>query len=524
MKILKYLSLFIVLSITIISCTSKRTQRNNNTNTGNNSRSSNCTKSTIISNPNYSVNLVDVPLETIDFTFKNSNLPFNDCCIKRAYTPRNQSTPGYNIKNSWGFFTLFGDGNYSWANNPNHVYKESGTYDHFNVEYTKIKNTGGKPPSAWVDPVFESNLEICFHNDTSTTNEHDEIKNGQIGFNQSRPMFCDYTFIQIIKIDANTPFNSKINIEYNSTDLDLIQIIPYHKMSYSIPSPASTSNTAGSTYDTKIDLILTPTIGVNGEIPIFLQFKSKCGNNCVNGICSGSLNVNIIKPNNSVSSKNLEFSAQKNNPFDPNWLDIDHEVCYSNDYQIHRMTGWFYHYDTDTSKRNVVLTIRELTNKLHRITGNNLSIGLYPKLQSYNNRRSLQYNSIPTYPLNAPSYPLHGVGDQDLNGHPLSREKVLKSVTFDIIIKPGATGFLDLEFTSKFEGVDEAITTYRLDITDCENPNLNYFYDINSENHGDIEVNPNVTPIITPSGGSVIVPSVDIEIDQNIQILPVDSL
>jgi len=442
-----------------------------------------------------------------------------------TYTPTAYSVdkciPDYNLINSWAFFTMFGDGRYSWCEAPEHEYRKTDTYPNFLVEHTKVKNNGGKPPVSIVNPLDDHIIKVCESDPNSKDNIHQDLGNRSIAFNRSRPMFCGYTFVQIIKLDPSKFGPTKqVIIEYNSDDLKLEKFIEYMDMPYSVVTPTVISTTD---YNRQLLITINGTHTIDGEIPIFLQFLTTCEGNGVKGIYDGKLNVRM--PGESFGSdlnQDLNFSAQKDNPFDPNWLFIDHTICKSSDYQIHRLSGFFYHYDMGSTPRKVEVKVNELSNQLHRIVGNNLATDFYPRLQT-SNQRSLIYESCPSFPLTKPCSKFYGVGGTR------TRNSVLEEITFDIILKPNVSRPIELQFISHFEGVDIATTKYIIPIDSLCEPDPQYFYDISSENHGGVITNPDIGPLGTnPDSPATddeyeVDPNI-IEVDPNIINMPVDSL
>jgi len=455
-----FTALFTLTAITITLLSFTFTNRHDNIWDNNfdsqiNESNSILTSSVLVPNPDYPVIIADNnDNQSVDFTFNPSTFTTNRagrCCNRQAYNSSFQNRPNYNARNSWGFFTLFGDGNYSWASNPNHAYKTAGTYDHFFVEYTKIKDNGGKPPVAQVNPLFGSTMNVLQSNSGSMTNQNVDITNTKpIAFDQSRPLFCGYTFVQIIKVDPELVQMGVVEIEFNSSHIQLEQIVPYQGM----PFGTITINpiSPGGQYDTAISIPINSGNVVNNEIPIFVQFKTMC-TTCKKDVCKGSLNVRVIPGSGSAPvEKKRDLLSQKNNPFDPNWLQLDHEICVAPYHQIHRMEGWFYFYEAPGTN-----SPRDVPEQLPQ------------------NPRSLTYKSCPFYPATVFCTELPGVGNTGFTP-PLIREDALQHVVFDIVIEPNATGPIFLTFDSDFRGVKNAKTQYRIDLNpNCNDADTTYF-------------------------------------------------
>ncbi len=259
-----------------------------------------------------------------------------------------------------GFFTLFGDGNYTWDSNPYHEYREATTYKDVYFEYTKIKDAN-PPPKNIVNPLYQETIKPYTFNVNSTTNTHSILNGHKIAYDQSRPEFCGYTFVQIIKIGNHSiPINSKVVISYTTSLLTIAKVPLYLNSPF---SPNYVINAINGT----ITFTTVRKIEKTEEIPIFVQFTNKCTSNQVATICTAVIDksgTTIVK------EKCRSFTIQNNNPFDPNWLDIKSQICADPvNYKKHMVTGCFYYYSNgDNTKRKVTLTLDGISSNILSLT------------------------------------------------------------------------------------------------------------------------------------------------------------
>lgn len=383
-----------------------------------------------------------------------------------SYQPTytSQDKPNYNNPGD-SFFVLFGDGKYSWSQNPIHEYKNSGIYKYVYFEHTKVKSNNGPPP-AMVNPLTQDHISVCESNPNSTTNEDYFLQERKVAFKESRPAYCGYTFVEIIKFgNIDIPAGSYIDVIFDHNSLDVNNLMPYKNMPYSLMDVASLNQTQSRVrYETNIEIYSEE------ENPIFIQFLSACQNSSkqkeTTEICVEISNQGQII----VPQKCKQLTVQKNNPFDPNWIHPDTDICRSPGDGWIRHTFYTYFYFVDNGSGHTAGVTVDIT--FNNIQSGNFELLTINDLQNPDYETTIDMGQAHIKYVSKPDFILKGVGNNNMPNLP-----DIGQVSFDVIFRAPIPGdMLAVEVKSEFEGVEPCTTFTEIPIMSCDVSEDNLFF------------------------------------------------
>jgi len=381
--------------------------------------------------------------------------------------------PNYN-KVGWGHWTYFGDGRYSWDEHPEHVYEFADTYDDVYTEKTPIKNGGGPPPL--VNKLDNDQIIVCPDGGYSKDKNDllDEEDEG-IAFDESRPPYCDYTFVQIIRFKIGEDKTAKkLRITYNSdhfgppSGMSKPFILPYNRQKYQIEKRDPISKEDNEN-DMEIILDISqaePEI----ESAVCIQFYTKC-NEGEPSICAEFLDQDDEAISDKVYDKKKIVKDRK--PFDPNWIEIPSELSIFADDpnpQKHRVKAYFYFFDNGANKDLCVdVKIRELGDLIERYKpiDDSRFIDTFP-----NSANGIDFTSTTMNNARNPCTKFSGEGNKNPN-YP-----TLGMIEFDIILRPNllVTDSLKLELSSHFHGIDSYSSIDMFPVYELEVDTVDYTF------------------------------------------------
>ncbi len=348
----------------------------------------------------------------------------------------------------WGHWTFFGDGRYSWDEEPLHTYESSGTYSHVYTEKTPIKNGGGPPPA--INELDQDEIIVCMDGRRyPDENNHFDGEEQGIAFDESRPPYCGYTFVQIIRFKINERSSAnELRIRYNSRYFGPPDgmfepfVLPYKNQPYEFVRIDS----RGEEKEIILDVTRTPR---DKEYPICIQFQTKCDyfeDEYESEICAELINEHDEVEMESCTRKLVDSRLR---PFDPNWIEPRDPFGFNqNNCRSIPALAYFYYQDKGRcTDRGVKLSITAGRNVVELRATKNRSVNSNYSLIGSNKGTTLEYKSKSKF--------LKGVECIREDYSKMKLSDVLDSLHFNFVVNPiGVNDKVSLILTSEFDDIE----------------------------------------------------------------------
>ncbi len=354
------------------------------------------------------------------------------------------------------YFTLLGDGKYTWDEDPYHEYKASGNYV-ISTHVSAIKNNGPPPPR-----LVDQDLNACPSNSSSITNVRNLIASGSgIACEYSRPFKCGKatghptptSVVYIIKVKAKNSVTAKLSVSFPTTMIRH-KVITYTGFNSAFKNIVNNANLI------TMDCQLSP----GQEYAVFIEFELGC--DCKAPIKSIPITATFSEPNLKDEICTNDIPVQKCGPFDPNWLESSNELCVSlTSVECTKYPLDAFFYFIGNGDRSVEVTVEAKDNFVSRL----VKSGTNPAYKvDYNNDPSLKvlrFNSC-IGPNTCKEF--SGLGSNS------SQNDELGYVNFEVVLNPfSGSSFLpqelEFELTSTFSGVSSYSSSLKLPLNfECQ--------------------------------------------------------